>query len=312
MKTLKRLITVLLCVIISISFIINVSAATAPKITVSSVEAIPGKTVKVDIEISNNPGIMAMAFCITYDTNALTYKGYERGYLTSYSVYPHEDEGHVSFVNIENKDVAKNGIIISVLFDVKSDAAPGNYAIALANSNRDKYGTKLHNSFSNSQQDFVVPVVTAGSVTVQESCESIGHSFGEWNITKDATCTETGLKERICARCDAVEEVEIPVTHDFEAEWTVDKDATATEDGIMSRHCTKCNEVTDQKTFKLGDINGDDIITGKDSVAVMQYINGVNVDINNYAADVNDDGKINNKDYVLLVRYLNGWNVELK
>ncbi len=312
MRIFKRLLTVLLCAIISCSFFATVSAATTPTITVSSVEAVPGKTVKIDIEIAGNPGIMAMAFCITYDSEMLVYKGFERGYISSCTTQNHADKGHVSFVNVENKDVSTNGKIISLSFDIKSDAKPGEYAITLANSNREKYGTKLHNSFSNSKQDFVVPRVVSGGVTVLESCEEIGHQYSEWNTTKDANCNEIGLKERVCIRCEAVEEDIIPITHDFESEWSVDKDATSEEDGVMSRHCTKCNEVTDVKTFKLGDIDGDNLITGKDCVAVMQYINGGSVDVIADAADVNDDGKVNSKDYVLLVRYLNGWEVELK
>lgn len=36
------------------------------------------------------------------------------------------------------------------------------------------------------------------------------HNFGEWKVTKEATATEKGEKERVCARCQFVEKAEIP------------------------------------------------------------------------------------------------------
>lgn len=259
MKLLKKIFSISLCIIICFSFTTTVSAETkTPKITVSNVTAEAGETVSIVVDISDNPGIMAMAFCITYDSEVLTFKNYSKGYLTSYTVKDHSDKGHIAFVNVENKDIATNGTIISLLFEVKKDAKPGKHVIALANSNRDKHGTKLHNSFSTSKQEFIVPIVASGSVTVPETCENSGHKWGEWNIITEANCTETGLQNHVCMRCNLEEEAIIPVTHDFEAEWTIDKVATPEEDGIMSRHCTKCDEVTDQFTFKYEEITEDD------------------------------------------------------
>ncbi len=259
MKTLIKLLSLSLCVIICLSFITTVSATTeTPKITITSTDAMPGDSVTINIDITNNPGIMAMAFCITYDKDALVYKNYSKGYLSSYTVKDHSDKGHVSFVNVENKNITSDGTIISILFEVKKESKPGKHVITLANSNREKHGTKLHNSFSNSKQEFVLPFVTSGGVTVQETCENSGHKFDEWNIIREASCTISGLKEHTCLRCNTTQEEIIPITHDFEADWTVDKAATPEEDGLMSRHCTKCDAVTDEIKFKYEEIVEDD------------------------------------------------------
>ncbi len=261
MKFFQRLTSFLLCAILSLSFFITASAADIPTISVANTEAVPGDSVRINISISDNPGIMAMAFCITYDNTALVYKSYTKGYLSNYNVYPHEDEGHISFVNVEDRNINKNGNILSIIFDVKSDAKPGKYAITLENSNREKYGTKLHNSFSNSNQEFIIPKVISGGITIQETCENSGHKYGDWNITKEASCTDNGLKKHFCIRCNTMEEETIPATHDFEQVWTIDKEATPLEDGVMSRHCTKCDEVTDKITFsykEIEDTNGSD------------------------------------------------------
>ena len=264
MKIAKRLFSLLLCAIICLTLSITSFAAETASIKVSSETVMPGDSVTINVDISNNPGIMAMAFCITYDSDALVYKSYSKGYLSSCTVKDHSDKGHVSFVNVENKDISTNGTIISVIFEVKADAKPGNHPITLANSNRDKHGTKLHNSFSTSQQKFIVPLVVSGGVTVQETCENAGHKYSQWNLVREATCTSTGLKESSCARCGNVAEEIIPITHDFESEWTVDKAATPDEDGIMSRHCTKCDEVTDKITFSYEEIGGDKDDTSSD------------------------------------------------
>lgn len=261
----KKNLAIILCVIIcSLSSVVFATGTSAPTIKITTITSVPGDTVEISIDISNNPGIMAMAFCITYDNNTLEYQNYSKGYLSNYTIKDHSDEGHVSFVNVENTDKNTNGTLLSLLFKVKDDAKPGRHIITLANSNRNKYGNKLHNSFSNSKQQFVVPTVTAGSVVIEETCENSGHKYGEWNVSHEANCTVEGLRSRACQRCQIVQEETIPITHDFESEWTVDKIATPEENGIMSRHCTKCDNVTDKITFSYEEIGGDENDTSGD------------------------------------------------
>lgn len=259
MKSLKNIFICVLCVCLVVGCCFSVGAATNTVITISTKTASPGEEVKIDISISNNPGIMAMAFCITYDSNALTYESCEKGYLSSYTLKDHSDEGHISFVNVEGSDKTTNGKIISLTFKVKPDAKPGKYAIKLANSDRKTYGYNLHNCFSNSNLDYIVPVVSSGSITIPETCENSGHKFDAGTVITPADCTHTGSKTHNCVRCGFSETVEIPITHDFEDEWTIDKAATLEEDGVMSRHCKKCDEVTDEIAFSYEEIGGDDI-----------------------------------------------------
>ncbi|MBQ8740202.1 MAG: hypothetical protein IJY79_01470 [Clostridia bacterium] len=290
MNKAKKLIALLLCAFLC-AFLcpFALAAEATPTITISTESAMPGDSVTISIDISDNPGIMAMAFCITYDNTALEYTAYSKGYLSSNTIKNHSDKGHISFVNVESSDKATNGTMLSVIFKVKDDAAPGKYTISLANSNRDKYGYKLHNSFSNSKQQFIVPTVKAGSITVLETCENAGHKYGEWNIISEAGCTTTGLKQRTCQRCKAIDEVVTPITHDFEKDWTVDKAATPEEDGIMSRHCTKCDEVTDKITFSYEEIGGDntDDTSSEES-------SGDASDNNNNSSDISSENSSDN------------------
>ncbi len=254
MKILKQIFAALLIFTLLCGF--PATAVTAPTITVSSVSAMPGDSVTIDIKISNNPGIMAMAFCITYDSDSFQYVKYSKGYLSQYTVKDHPDEGHIIFVNDESSDKANNGKMISVEFKIKDMATPGKHIITLANNNRDKYGSRLHNSFSNSKLEYIVPTVVQGGITVGETCENAGHKYGKWEIITSANCTNTGTQKHTCVRCQFTETREIPITHNFEAEWTVDKAATPTEDGVMTRHCKNCDAVTDRIIFTYQEVEG--------------------------------------------------------
>ena len=258
MKTLKNAFIVVLSLCLILACSLTVTAANTTSISISNKTANADETVVIDINIKNNPGIMAMAFCITYDSSVLTYEGYEKGYLSSYTLKDHSDKGHITFVNVEGSNKSTDGKIVSVTFKVKPDAKPGKYAIKLANSDRKTYGYKLHNCFSNSNLDYIVPTVSSGSITIPETCENSGHKFDEGTVITPADCTHTGSKTQNCVRCDFSETVEIPITHDFEDLWTIDKAATPQEDGIMSRHCKKCDEVTDTITFSFEEIGGDE------------------------------------------------------
>ena len=43
-----------------------------------------------------------------------------------------------------------------------------------------------------------------------ETIPALGHDFGPWTVTKEATCTEDGTRERSCSRCDEKETEVIP------------------------------------------------------------------------------------------------------
>lgn len=78
------------------------------------------------------------------------------------------------------------------------------------------------------------------------------HIFGNWNITKEATCTEEGQQERSCI-CGIKETENIAKT--AHQETTDDKDPTALTPGTTGRlYCSKCdnvlNEGTTLKTLK--------------------------------------------------------------
>lgn len=85
----------------------------------------------------------------------------------------------------------------------------------------------------------------------EPGCEN--HTFGDWVITKNATCVAEGSKKRTCTVC-GVEEVEtIPATgvHTY-GEWQVTKQATCTADGTKTKTCTVCGATQTEVIAKLG------------------------------------------------------------
>ena len=115
------------------------------------------------------------------------------------------------------------------------------------------------------------PILEVRNLTVK--FEEGDHTYGEWTVIREATETEVGSRERICAVCGYVQTEEIPVlehTHQYGEEWkadgtghwhvcacgemdeviahtygdwTVTKEATATENGSRERSCSVCGYV---------------------------------------------------------------------
>ena len=87
--------------------------------------------------------------------------------------------------------------------------------------------------------------------TYQVTVTKAAHSFGDWSVTKEATCTEAGEESRICSVCGTVETKEIPAKgHTVGKEWVTTKKATCTKEGKKVQKCTVCGEVVNTKTIK--------------------------------------------------------------
>ena len=94
----------------------------------------------------------------------------------------------------------------------------------------------------------------------------IKHVFGEWTVTKAATCTEAGVSTRICTVCGAEETLTVPALGHKFGEWTVTKAATCTETGVSTRTCTVCGEAKETKDIPaLGHKAGTVYAMDKDS-----------------------------------------------
>ncbi len=76
--------------------------------------------------------------------------------------------------------------------------------------------------------------------TTELETEAHVHSFGEWTTVKEATCTEKGEQERVCA-CGEKETQSVDIIAHTFGEWSTTKEATCTEKGEQERACS-CGE----------------------------------------------------------------------
>ena len=93
---------------------------------------------------------------------------------------------------------------------------------------------------------------TCGDSYVADYVEATGHSWGEWGVKTEATCTEDGLERRECDKCDASETK--PISAKGHSYNPVPTAPTCTEDGYVTYTCSACEDqyVTTQKDSALG------------------------------------------------------------
>lgn len=259
---LNKFLAVILSVLILLSlFPLSSFAEESAVVSVTCTEtAVPGDTVAVSVDMSNNPGIMAMTFTVSYDSDALTYTDKTLGKWNDYTIAEHPNKGYVSFVNCEVKNRKFNGTIFTLYFKVKENAKPGEHHFKIMNIHPEKYGEDLTGCFANKEHTAISVTAENDSVNVGKTCSNAGHTFGEFETTVKPTCIATGLKSRTCTACGHTESKELEKTeHVFSKDWSVDVVATAEQTGIMSRHCENCSAVTDKTYYSLEESNQNEI-----------------------------------------------------
>ncbi|MGN0467227.1 MAG: leucine-rich repeat protein [Acutalibacteraceae bacterium] len=88
----------------------------------------------------------------------------------------------------------------------------------------------------------------------EETLPFAEHSFSNWSVTAEATCTQKGSESKRCTVCSVVESRDTDALgHDYNTEWTVDKEATCTKEGLKSHHCNRCDEKNDITVIPLAE-----------------------------------------------------------
>ena len=112
-----------------------------------------------------------------------------------------------------------------------------------------------------------VTLVTEGTtykITVAQDPETCEHTWGDWEVTTESTCTEAGEERRTCSRCQTTEMRNTEALgHQF-GEWKVVKEPTETEDGYEERVCERC-EVKETKVLSATGENDNNNNGGSDN-----------------------------------------------
>ncbi len=86
----------------------------------------------------------------------------------------------------------------------------------------------------------------------QTIVDAIGHSWGEYKVTKEPTCTEGGGRVHTCTRCQAEEYEDMAALgHDWDG-GKYSKEPTCTEGGTKVTTCTRCSETKTEEVGPLG------------------------------------------------------------
>ena len=71
------------------------------------------------------------------------------------------------------------------------------------------------------EQGYTVYECRCGDSYKADFVDALGHDMGEWTVVTNPSCTEEGLRQRACSRCDYIETETIPVIdHTHSDEWS--------------------------------------------------------------------------------------------
>ena len=77
------------------------------------------------------------------------------------------------------------------------------------------------------------------------------HVWGDWTVTKEATCTEDGSKTRSCTSCGHPETEAIPALGHNWGDWVLTTPPTEEHNGVETRTCSRCNATETRDVAKL-------------------------------------------------------------
>lgn len=116
--------------------------------------------IKVPVNITKNPGVMAGMVVIEYDASVMTCVGYDNtDDIMQLLIEPQYSAGKVTAI-LEApaiEDTNETGTLITLLFKAKKDAKAGSYEIKISDSTE----------FSNYNEQLVEPTLVAEKVTIK-------------------------------------------------------------------------------------------------------------------------------------------------
>ncbi len=262
----KKILAIAISFILLFALVLTpASAATEGVFSLNNAEGAKGDNVTLNINISDNPGLITMRFNISWsqglelvsvsDTGVL--KGYTTPSPTISSPYTLRWGDSLA---TENNTV--NGKIAVLTFKIKEGASIGDETVNLTFiESRSSDGNE--NEFKNtsakisvvcknhSYGDYEIESANKHSRTcsICGFVDSANHTWKDGNIIKTATCKETGSKQVNCTVCSAtkVEEIAKSKSHTFDS-WSRTKEPTCTEKGLEVRTCSVC-EISLSKTI---------------------------------------------------------------
>ena len=241
----KIMITVLLAAFLLTGPLLVSAAEETARMTVEDVSGNPGDSVKVIIGLENLPEayVSGAQFKVSYDADVLELLSVDEfcGILTGGGQGTHDLKANpyiISYgdgINVIN--TAKSGAIASFTFKISGEAEA---------DSKTKVTVACDQIISMSDSADEIPVeaeTVTGTVTIKKATAEHEHVFGDWEITKEANCTEEGVRTRKCTECAYEESEPVEKTDHIISDWIIQKEATCTEAGSRVKTCKHCKEV---------------------------------------------------------------------
>lgn len=185
----------IICLIVSSVILLMCGAVYStelPIISVSGAAGKPGDTVKVDVSISNNPGIASYRLKPNFDNTKLMPMSVSGEGITSNIQQTGVDLSSIDYVTVvwaNESDLTDNGVLFSVYFKIISDSAEI-IPINLSYTQGD---------ICNQNLDDVLPVLSNGAVTVNTSTVWTIDSYNGNTVTVTAPANaKDGEREYVC------------------------------------------------------------------------------------------------------------------
>lgn len=186
----KKIISILLSCIILISSIAGITVFAddyaSPTFIVSDVSGKAGETVKVNVSLLNNPGIISFRVRITYDSDSLELISGEPGVLGTSFGPTTKNPFTFSWYDAIHGDYTTTGVVAKLTFKIKDDAPVGESAITLSYLEDDVFNTNYENVHFDIDNGIATVEVTPVSAT--------GVS-----LDKDTLSLKTGESEQLIA-----------------------------------------------------------------------------------------------------------------
>ena len=176
------------------------------------------EAVEVTLELTADAQSSNGLYTVSYDPELLKYVS-ASGVSELISI--HGQEGEITFGYAGKESIGAEEVVATVKFETALCAAQA---------------TVLCKEINNSHPD-------------SQSVQDVGaHSWGEWTVTKDATCMESGEQERTCESCShtQIETIEADETLHSWSDWeTIESPVRATP-GVQEHSCAYCEKTVDR------------------------------------------------------------------
>lgn len=196
----KKILSLFLSVILLLTIIpmgvVSANAVTEhPAFCVSSVKALAGSEVSVDVVIMNNPGIVSARLKISYDLEALELVARDAGEAFSANMaysQLYKNPFIANWIDSIHPDNTANGTFVTLTFKVKDDAEAGSYPITISYDSSDVYDSNFSDVYF---------YIINGGVEVVECLHTDVTSYD----AVASTCIEQGHNAyTYCNECDNV------------------------------------------------------------------------------------------------------------